>query len=126
MISELFNTSANLMLHDAAEIVYLLVTSRLIPFAVMRIMKAKINLEESKFDGNIKLKFAQWGIIITLPICSLILIHFFYDITKDLKGIDNTNVSLVIIGIVIFNIIFYLVYLRVLKAMEIETKEVLK
>lgn len=126
LFSIFFNTSAVELLSREGAVLYLFASARFIPFIIVKIIKFKITLKDMKFDKSNELKFTEWTMIVALPICSMILMHYLYEVSKKFSGEENIVISTSILAIIMFNIIFYTVYFKSLKMAELEATAALQ
>ena len=112
LFSVIFNTSAIMLLENEVAVLYLFAISRFIPFTIIKIIKFNIILKGVQFDKSNELQFVKWTMIVALPICSLILMYCLYELSKSLVGDANIVISISILVIIMFNLIFYAVYLN--------------
>ena len=122
----IFDTSIVDLLDNEVAVLYSFTISRFIPFAIIKIIKFKITLKSIQFDKSNELKVVEWTMIVALPICSLILMHSLTEVSKSFSGEANIVISISILVIVIYNIIFYTVYLKSLKMVELEANVALQ
>lgn len=116
----ILDTSIVTLLADEISSLYLFALSRFIPFIFMRIVRMMIIAYPVNADKSKKLKIAEVLIIVALPVASLQQMYFLYEVSKDLVGKPNINVAIAIIVIIFFNMIFYLLYLKIIKMSRYE------
>lgn len=98
--------------------------SRFIPFILIKIFKYRFAYNRTFYKTS-KLKFAEWSIIVSLPICSLFSMYGLYEIAKVVEPKYNTHISLIVLSILICNVVFYSLYFRAVKSVELQANQML-
>ncbi len=126
LTSIILNISVSMIIQNKVLSLYLLCTARLIPFILIKWVSYKIYLKKWRIYRGNRLQIAESLMIIALPMCSLMLMYLIYHISNALANVYYIYISLAIIGMVAFNIIFYLVYFNSLKVAEVRANSKLQ
>lgn len=106
------------LLGDPVIELFLFSLSRFIPFTILKILKFLYSKRGLELQYNLNL--AEWGIIITLPSFSFVLMCLMCKTSESSSGAGNPYISVSILLVLFLNIIFYSVYTKTLKLAETE------
>ncbi|MFI3212268.1 MAG: ATP-binding protein [Eubacteriales bacterium] len=120
------NQTINELLNIESTALVMFALSRFIPYIILKTVKIVFNKRKSKINPKYKLQLEEWGIIIALPLFSVILMYLLYRISESVMGEQNFYISISVLLILLLNIIFYIVYWKTLKLSETEYALVLQ
>lgn len=126
MVGGIVGQPISILINDTIVFTIMFALARFIPYVILKTVKIIFLKKNTKRGTNHKWRLEEWGIVITLPLFSLILMYLIYRISESLIGAINYYSTASILLILLLNIIFYSVYCRILKLIEIETMLILQ